>query len=154
AARWQGTALLAVLLLLLTGPVRGADPLGPVPEGGRCRVHVYFLNGMDPCGGGNLAGGAGTGRGWGEWPHTSGQFCDAGRFRKDIARVHEADTGARFAVIGFSAGAVAAQHLCLGAAEDGCPIDLLVYLDGKYVHTRWPGGDCGAPPTAAVIAPG
>jgi hypothetical protein len=143
--------LLAALLGPAAVPARCADGPRHAPAGA-CRVHVYLLNGLDPLCWGGLDHVADEVRGWGYCHVTYGQCYDARRFREDVAAVHAADPGARVVVVGFSAGATAAQWLAQWAEQDGHPVSLLVYLDGKYVRRRWPG--CVPPPTAAVIAPG
>jgi hypothetical protein len=137
---------------------RAADVPEPGPASpcaSREHVFVYLLNGLDPLGLGDLRGVAEAIRGWG-FPHTHyGQFFHYRRFQADIECVHATDPGARFVIIGFSAGAIAGQRLTWELLRHGVPVHLQVYLDGKWVRRSWPEDEVGPPPpTVNVIAPG
>src|SRR5262249_38059845 len=101
-----------------------------VAEARRDRVHVFFINGLDPTNRANFYGLSEPGRPLG-FPHvTYGQMYDQPEMRREIVRIHEQDPEAKFVVVGYSLGANLAGSLTHALAREGVTVDLLVYLGG------------------------
>ncbi len=102
-----------------------------VPTACRSRVHIFFVNGLDPFGWGNVSGLSEYVQSLGYHKTYYGQLYHAFDFADEIHKIHEADPEARFALVGFSLGANVTRHLCHVAGKEDVPIDLLVYLGGN-----------------------
>jgi pimeloyl-ACP methyl ester carboxylesterase len=119
-----------VLLLALAAPLAHAE--GPPATACPCRVavHTYVINGCDPFGFADCRGVADRLRGLGYGPVHYYQTYGAGAVRRDITRLRHDDPCARVAVVGYSMGANGAAWVARRAAEDGSPVELLVFVDG------------------------
>jgi pimeloyl-ACP methyl ester carboxylesterase len=136
------------LLLLTLAPVCCASGclarLNPLPEltsaervtcqalraADRDRVHVFFINGLDPLDKGNLVGLSDRVRELGFQNVAFGQMYDEPAMRREIVRVHAQDPGAKIVVVGFSFGANLARVLADQLQAENIPVELLVYLGG------------------------
>lgn len=102
-----------------------------LPITSRHQVYVVLVNGADPLCCGNL-------QGVREYLGTLGfvksyhaQLYHEACLIKELRDVQAEHPDARFAVVGFEYGALPARNLARRAAEEGLPIDLLVYLQPK-----------------------
>jgi hypothetical protein len=124
-------ALLAGLLVVavLAIPLRGiaADPpAGP--------TRVYILNGFDPLRAGGVGRLADRLRGSG-YPDTRvGGWYRARAFEREIRAAHAADPTARFAIIGYSAGAYPTRAMANRLVRDGVPVAVVGYVGGDYLR--------------------
>jgi hypothetical protein len=113
-----------------------------LPAPCREHIHVFLIDGLDPCDLANLRGVRDYVNALGFQNTRYGQFYDAEPFGDEIRRIHKDDAAARFVVIGFSLGARRARGMVESLQGDGVHVDLLVYLDGKslmYVSPDAPG---------------
>jgi hypothetical protein len=114
----------------------GAHTCACVPADDRDRVHVFFVNGLDPLGVGNFNGLCRYVQGLG-FRHTYfGQLYHAATFTEEVRRLHRADPAARFVLFGYSAGANRVRRMAHELQADGVTIDLLVYLAGDTVKNE------------------
>ncbi|MBX9583290.1 MAG: hypothetical protein K2X87_23560, partial [Gemmataceae bacterium] len=114
-----------------TAPVAAvAPPLAAVPA--RPNLRVYVIDGADPFGFANTRGLADRLRGAG-YPDTHyAGWLRAGRVEREIRAAHAADPAARFALVGYSTGAVAARNVANRLVRDGVPVALVGYVGGDY----------------------
>jgi hypothetical protein len=101
-----------------------------VPQADRDRVHVFFINGLDPLGSGNFRGVFEQVRQLGFQHVHYGQMYNQPSMKREVIRIHQHDPQAKFVVIGYSFGANLAASLARAVQTDGVAIDLLVYLAG------------------------
>jgi hypothetical protein len=99
-------------------------------ETDRDRVHVFFINGLDPLDKGNLVGLSERVRELGFQHVTFGQMYSVPGIRREIVQIHRQDPQAKFVLVGFSFGANLVRVLTDEVQAEGIPIDLLVYLGG------------------------
>ena len=93
---------------------------------------VYVIDGADVSGFANTRGLAARLRSAG-YPDTRyAGWLRAGKVEREIRAAHAADPSARFAVIGFSAGAYAARNVANRLTRDGVPVALVGYVGGDY----------------------
>jgi hypothetical protein len=152
---WAGIAILAVVA---AGPLAQAEPIVPapggrpptlaeaagegqgiaasplqalcaaVPPGCREHIHVFFINGCDPFGYGDLSGLCDCVKGLGFKQAKYGQMYNSSAFGQDIRQIKMTDPNAYVAVVGYSLGARCAWNLTQGLQKEGLTIDLLVYI--------------------------
>jgi hypothetical protein len=161
-ARADRAARLWTWTLLLAGCAAGAGcccPLHsvhPVPEdlaeacaciadSSHGHVYVFFMQGTDLFDWANLQGINEYVQSLG-FRHTwFGFFHHVPHYKKEILRLHQEDPEARFVLVGFSLGANLMRDLACAVAEDGVCIDVLMYVDAKFIndepHAR-PGNVC------------
>lgn len=139
--RWLALGLVAVGPGCLghLNPVKECDPhlaacCQELPPCCRGRVHVFFVQGLDPLGVSNLTGVHDYVRQLGFAKTYYGQIYHAGHFEKEIRRLHREDPEARFVLVGFSAGANKVRTIAQNVKDDGVRIDLLVYLGGNTLQ--------------------
>lgn len=128
----------AVLALLLAAPCSGwsqetADGIEfarQLPSEAKQHVYLFFLNGIDPLEFGNLSGLRDFCRDLGFAKSWYGQFYHRWYFQRVIEDIHQRDPEARLAIIGFSAGALAARDLAHALNREDIAVDLLVYIGG------------------------
>lgn len=129
---------LAVFALLLAAPSSGwsqeaADEIEfarQLPSEAKQHVYLFFLNGIDPLEFGNLSGLRDFCRDLGFVKSWYGQFYHRWYFQRVIEDIRQRDPEARLAIIGFSAGALAARDLAQALNREGIAVDLLVYIGG------------------------
>ena len=97
----------------------------------RDQVYVVLLNGADPFGCGNLNGVRDYLNRLGFVKSYYGQLYHEESLLKELLAVHAGHPDARFVVVGFEYGAIAARTLIQKAHEKDLPIDLLMYLEPK-----------------------
>jgi hypothetical protein len=140
-ARW--TLLLITYACGATTGCAGAEVLPPTPPVARAaapatdcqrdHVHVFLVNGMDPfffcqfnkmpCYVRSLG-----------YEHVYlGQMTARGKFLKEIRNVRATDPCARIALVGFSTGANTVCSMTHTLKEEGCEVDLLIYLGGCWM---------------------
>ncbi|GBD36635.1 hypothetical protein HRbin36_01760 [bacterium HR36] len=101
-----------------------------LPAEAKQHVYLFFLNGVDPLEFGQLSAlrdycrELGFGKSW------YGQFYHRWYFQRVIEDIWQRDSQARFVIVGFSAGAIAARDLANALQRENIPIDLLVYIGG------------------------
>jgi hypothetical protein len=138
--RWLGSACLGLALLIgATGCLNFLHPVEAEPErlatcqalpnASKAGVYVFIVNGNDPFGYGNLSGVRDHLNALGFTKTYYGQLFHGLWLAEKMRLVHEESPQARVAVIGYSFGCPTARWLAKRAAEDGCPVDLLIYLD-------------------------
>jgi len=106
---------------------------GP-PE--RCRkdhVYVFAVNGLNPLCLGNFNGLCGYLREQGFTNTYFGQPYTCFWFPDEIREVRERDPEAKIVLVGFSWGANCVRSMAHRLADDGIPVDLLVYLVGDTI---------------------
>ena len=133
--------LLALVLPGLGGCLCWVHPVpAPAPELAACcrdvplpcrsRVHVFFLQGVDPLDASNLEGVRSQVRDLGFIKTWFGQSYHAFHFAEQIRKLHRDDPEARFVLVGFSLGAQFAHKLARELENDPITIDLLVSVEG------------------------
>lgn len=139
--RWLALGLLTVGPGCLghLHPVSECDPnvaacCRELPPCCRSRVYVFFVQGVDPLGIGNLTGVHDYVRQLGFTKTYYGQVYHAGHFEKEIRRLHHEGPETRFVLVGFSAGANKVRTIAQNVKDDGVRIDLLVYLGGNTLR--------------------
>ncbi len=98
------------------------------------RVHIFAVNGMDPCCLGNFNGLCHYLREQGFTNTYFGQLLTLNCYAQKIRAVREADPCARIVLIGFSLGCNYVRCLANRLAREGVHVDLLVYLAGDSIH--------------------
>jgi hypothetical protein len=110
-----------------------AQTCAEVPLAGRNHVYTFIVHGTDPFDWANLEGVYEYIQALGFHKTWYGFFYSAHHFKKTIQRLREEDPAARFALVGFSYGCNAVRDMTHALARDGIHIDLLVYVDGKFL---------------------
>lgn len=101
-----------------------------LPAEAKQHVYLFFLNGIDPLEFGQLSQlrdfcqELGFAKSW------YGQFYHRWYFQRVIEDIVHRDAEARFVIVGFSAGALAARDLASSLNQENIPVDLLVYIGG------------------------
>jgi hypothetical protein len=114
-------------------PQVAAQCLG-LPESARDHVHIFMVNGCDPCNLFNLRGLYDSVLALGFHQVHFGQMWHTGRFVKAIRRVRQEDPDARIVLLGYSISANFVRMMARDLNKDHTQIDLLVYLAGDYVR--------------------
>lgn len=142
--RLATVALLATLWASAAGcscPLYSVRPVPPdlaqtcadIALAGRNHVYTFFVQGIDPLDFANLEGvkeyiqALGFPKAW------YGFAYHAHHFKKEILRLREQDPMARFALVGFSYGCNVVRDMTHALAKKGVHVDLLVYVDGKFL---------------------
>jgi len=100
-----------------------------LPDASKAGVYVFIVNGNDPFGYGNLSGVRDHLNSLGYTKTYYGQLFHGLWLREKMQQVRDENPEARVAVVGYSFGCPTARWLAKRAAEDGTPVDLLIYLD-------------------------
>jgi hypothetical protein len=95
---------------------------------------VYLLDGADPLGLAGVERLAERFRRAGMPYVRLGWWYDAAAFEREIRATHAADPTARFAVIGFSAGAYAGRAMAGRLIRSGVPVAVVGYVGGDYLQ--------------------
>lgn len=104
-----------------------------LPAARRAHVYLFFVNGVDWIGAGNLRGLCGYIQAQG-FPHAYYAQCyQGGRLEQRIRQIAQQDPQARFVLVGFSAGAYVVRDVTHALAPAGIRVDLLVYIGGDYL---------------------
>lgn len=104
-------------------------PADTVPASSKARVHVFLFDAYDPLAANKLGvvrdhlHFLGFGKTYYGWPHHLSDF------QLDLATVSADEPAARFAVVGYGSGAVAARKLAAFADAIGAPIEVAIYLE-------------------------
>lgn len=93
---------------------------------------VYVIDGVDLTGFANTRGLAARLRSAGYRDTRYAGWLRAGKVEREIRAAHAADPAARFAVIGYSAGAYSARNVANRLTRDGVPVALVGYVGGDY----------------------
>ncbi len=111
------------------GPVQAAPPAACQ----RDHVYVFLVNGLDPfffCQFNKMPDYV---RSLGYEHVEMGQMTVKGKFLDEIRGVRAADPSARIVLLGFSTGANTVCQMSHTLENDGCSVDLLVYLGGCWM---------------------
>ncbi len=133
--------------LLMAGYVAGSDavpaaqPAAPIEaaaaaECQRDHVYVFLLNGLDPfffCQFNKMPDYV---RSLGYEHVYMGQMPSKSKFLKEIRSIRASDPCARIVLLGFSTGANTVCSMSHTLDNEGCPVDLLVYLGGCWIFNR------------------
>jgi hypothetical protein len=117
-------------------------------------VHIFLVHGLDPLDWADLRALRDHLCQLGYRHVRLGQSHDTGKFHDEIRGLRHEDPRARIAVIGFSMGARKAHALAATLRDEGEPLDLLVYLDGKGLAYVSEDHVCLARRVVNVMAPG
>jgi hypothetical protein len=104
-----------------------------LPACARDHVHIFLLNGLDPCNLCNLRGLYDYVLALGFHQVHFGQMWHAWRYVKMIRQVRQEDPHARIVLLGYSIGANLVRKIAQDLNEDCTRIDLLVYFAGDFV---------------------
>jgi hypothetical protein len=104
-----------------------------VPDTNRDRVHVFFVNGVDPLCLGNLNSLCAHLQQLGFRNSHFGQLWSTPLCVSKLRRLKREDPGARVVLLGYSAGANAVRWVANRLNKEGVPVDLLVYLGGDLI---------------------
>jgi hypothetical protein len=102
-------------------------------ESQRNHVHVFLLNGLDPfffCQFNKMPDYV---RSLGYEHVYMGQMNSKSKFLEEIRRIRATDPCARIVLLGFSTGANTVCGMCHTLKDDGCKVDLLIYLGGCWI---------------------
>ena len=117
-------------------PLAGSAPAASPAACQRDHVYVFLVNGLDPfffCQFNKLPDYV---RSLGYSHVSMGQMSSESQFVNDIRRARATDPNARVLLLGFSTGANTVCHMCHTLKDQGCPVDVLVYLGGCYIYNR------------------
>ncbi|HVS34678.1 MAG TPA: hypothetical protein VMS17_03790 [Gemmataceae bacterium] len=142
-----GRILLAAVCVCgsAVGCAGATDAVAPHPAPGpmtvtaasqRDHVYVYLLNGLDPlffCQFNKMPDYV---RSLGYEHVSMGQMIAKDRFLDDIRHVRASDPSARIVLLGFSTGANTVCAMSHTLQDEGCPVDLLIYLGGCYIYNN------------------
>ena len=106
-------------------------------------VYIFFVNGTDALCCANLKGVREYLARIGFERVYIGQLCHEAWIVEEIRTLHRDQPGSRFVVVGFEFGAPIARRIVQSAAEEGAPIDLLLYLEPKGLLNYLPNCDEG-----------
>jgi Uncharacterized alpha/beta hydrolase domain (DUF2235) len=111
-------------------------PCDAKAEACKQHVHIFAINGLNPMCSGNFNGLCGYFKKQG-YEHTYfGQLYTCQDFPARIKETRAADPEARIVLIGFSMGAYTVRSMANELAQDGTPIDLLVYMVGDHLTNK------------------
>jgi hypothetical protein len=106
---------------------------GPAGVAPRPNLRVYVIDGFDPAGLAGLRRLAARLRADG-FPDTRyAGWLRAGQVEREVRAAHAADPSARFALVGYSAGAFAARNVANRLVRDGVPVAVVGYVGGDYL---------------------
>jgi len=113
-----------------------AQACGCIAKSSLDHVYVFFMQGTDPFDWANLQGINEYVQSLG-FQHTwFGYFYHLSHFKKEILRIHQQDPQARYVLVGFSLGANLMRDLSQAVAENGVYIDVLMYVDAKFLKDQ------------------
>ncbi|MBX9624813.1 MAG: hypothetical protein K2X82_13490 [Gemmataceae bacterium] len=112
-----------------------AGPGCAVPLCDRQKVYAVLVNGLTPGGSAGLDALRDRLAERGFTKVYVAQVVHAGWLEREMARVCADEPGARFVVVGYDLGCVAAKDIAERMAAAGVPVDALVYLDPAGVKT-------------------
>jgi hypothetical protein len=110
-----------------------AEACGCIADCSLGHVYVFFMQGTDPFDWANLEGINEYVQSLGFRQTWFGYFYHASQFKKEILRIHQQDPQARYVLVGFSLGANLMRDLTHDVAENGVYIDVLMYVDAKFI---------------------
>ncbi len=116
-----------------------AQPAAPVVPTAACQrdhVYVFLVNGLDPfffCQFNKMPDYV---RSLGYEHVFMGQMVAKEKFLDEIRRTRLTDPNARIVLLGFSTGANTVCAMSHTLADEGCPVDLLVYLGGCWIFNN------------------
>jgi len=99
-----------------------------VPPACREHIHVFFINGCDPFGYGDLSGLYECVKGLGFTQSQYGQMYNTHTIGQQIRHIKTTEPNACVAVVGYSLGARCAWSMTEGLKKEGITIDLLIYI--------------------------
>jgi hypothetical protein len=137
---------IAGLLLALSGCMGFLHPVQPAGEYSMSlyefsactkeHVHIFLLNGLDPCSLGNMTGVRDYCHQLGFRNTYYGQFFHSWSFARKMKQIQAEDPQARFVVFGFSAGAITSRSMVNDLQNSGITIDLLMYVGGATLQNE------------------
>jgi hypothetical protein len=105
-----------------------------LPPCQRNRVHVFLVNGLDPCGMGKLYVTRDYVQRLGFEKTYLGQLYASGGFEDKIRHLYAEHPDTHFVLIGFGYGANLVKCMANDLRKDGITVDLLVYLAGDTLE--------------------
>ncbi|WP_439629985.1 hypothetical protein [Gemmata sp.] len=144
----------AALLAATNSPRAGAADPAPTAAPPASPMYVYVLDGLNPLGsaGANRLGERLRDAGF---PSTRvGGWYQVRAFEREIRATHAADPTARFAVIGYSAGAYQARAVANRLVQDGVPVAVVGYIGGDYLRNTTQTRVVGAGQVVNVVGNG
>jgi len=125
-------ALMSVVALVVPWSASG-KPQATLRAAPVRRTYVYLLDGVNPLGAARLQQLGDQLRGAG-FPDTRvGGWYRVWEFEREIREAHAADPTARFALIGYSAGAYRARAAANRLLRDGVPLAVVGYIGADYM---------------------
>lgn len=109
------------------------SPNEPVTAPDKSRVHLFFINGLDPLKFANFQSQTEHVKSLGYENASYGEMRHVDSFHQRIKQIHEADRNSRIVLVGYSLGANSVRTLTHRLKDDGVVIDLLVYLGGDTI---------------------
>ena len=100
---------------------------------GRDHVYAFFVQGIDPLDFANLEGVKNYCQEIGFHQTWFGFAYHAHHFKKEILRLRDTDPDARFVLAGFDYGCNVVRDMTCALGRKGVHVDLLVYVDGKFL---------------------
>ncbi len=123
----------AIVSAPAAGPVRPAPPIAACQ---RDHVYVFLVNGLDPfffCQFNKMPDYV---RSLGYEHVEMGQMTAKVQFLDEIRHIRATDPAARIVLLGFSTGANTVCAMSHTLKDEGCTVDLLVYLGGCWIFNR------------------
>lgn len=131
AAAGSGCSLPLYSVHLL--PADLAQTCSEIALSGRDHVYVFFMQGVDPLDFANVEGVKDYFQTLGFHQTWFGYAYHGHHFKKEMQRLLDKDPQARFVLVGFSYGCNVLRDLTGSLAKKGVHVDLLVYIDGKFL---------------------
>ena len=106
------------------------------PQGEKDRLHLYFVNGLDPLYAGNFRGLGDYVRSLGFGNVYLGQLHHCAHFRQSIINLKRDEPNAKIVLLGYSAGANAIRALAHTLDKDHVEIESLAYVGGDTIKNE------------------
>ncbi len=106
------------------------------PQGEKDRLHLYFVNGLDPLYAGNFKGLSDYVKTLGFGNVYNGQLHHCAHFRQSIVNLKRDEPNAKIVLLGYSAGANAIRALAHALDKDRVEVESLVYVGGDTIKNE------------------
>jgi hypothetical protein len=106
------------------------------PSCDRERLHLYFVNGLDPLYAGNFRGLGDYVKSLGFTNVYLGQLHHCAHFRQSIVNLKREEPNARIVLLGYSVGANAIRAMAHSLEKDHVEIESLVYVGGDTIKNE------------------